>query len=88
MTLATLEKARQEDDPEVVTGGGLDFGINSYHLRMLCESGWNGGGGYTPEQVGDMTPDQIYFRLCEIDLLKRNKEGRRVRKVPVYSRKR
>ena len=37
---------------------------------MLCENPWNGGAGYTPAEVGAMTPDQIYFRLCNADLLK------------------
>jgi len=37
---------------------------------MLCDNPWNGGGGYLPQQVAEMTPDQIYFRLCDIDLLK------------------
>jgi len=37
---------------------------------MLCENPWEGGAGYTPQQVADMTPDQIYFRLCDKDLLK------------------
>ena len=39
-------------------------------VRLLCENPWNGGGGYTPEQVGRMTPDQAYMRLCEHGLLK------------------
>ncbi len=68
-------------------GGGLDFGITVYHLRMLCESGWNGGGGYTPSQVGEMSPDQIFFRLCDIEMLRRDKKGRRIRKVPLFKRK-
>ena len=51
-----------------------------WHLRMLTENSWNGGAGYTPQQVGDMTPDQIMFRLCELDLL-RAKPGKRVRKL-------
>jgi len=57
---------------EVVDGGGLLGGVTAYHLRMLCESEWNGGAGYAPEQVGRMTLDQICFRLCEASLLKRD----------------
>lgn len=37
---------------------------------MLCENPWSGGGGYTPEQVGRMTLDQIMFRLCDLDFLR------------------
>jgi len=43
---------------------------------MLCESGWNGGGGYTPQQVSQMTLDQIWFRLCDEKILKREVGGR------------
>jgi hypothetical protein len=54
----------------IVDGSGLLGGITAYHLRMLCENPWSGGGGYTPEQVGRMTLDQIMFRLCDLDLLR------------------
>ncbi len=40
-------------------------GLAPAHIRMLCESGWEGGGGYTPSQVGDMTLDQIFMRLAD-----------------------
>ena len=40
-------------------------GIGVYEIRILCESQWEGGGGYTPQQVGDMTPDQVYLRLID-----------------------
>lgn len=53
-------------------GAGLLGGIEAYHLRMLCENPWNGGAGYTPEQVGRMTLDQICFRLVDAKLLKRS----------------
>lgn len=45
-------------------------GVTAYHLRMLTENPWNGGGGFTWEQVGRMTLDQIFGRLCEMDILK------------------
>ncbi len=45
-------------------------------MRLLCNNPFDGGGGYTPEQVGDMTPDQVYFRLCDIKFLKTRKSGR------------
>ena len=38
---------------------------------MLCENEWNGGAGYTPNEVGNMTPDQIYFRLIDKGILKK-----------------
>jgi hypothetical protein len=38
---------------------------------MLCENTFNGGGGYTPQEVGQMSLDQIWFRLCNIEILKR-----------------
>lgn len=66
------------DPDETVECGGLLGGINAYHLRRLCESPWEGGGGYTPEQVGRMTPDQVWFRLCNLDILKR--AGERTKK--------
>lgn len=37
---------------------------------MLCENPWEGGGGYTPTQVGQMTLDQAWSRLCDSDLLR------------------
>ncbi len=43
--------------------------MNAYHLRILCDNPWEGGGGYTTEQVANMTLDQIWFRLCDKDLL-------------------
>jgi hypothetical protein len=54
-------------------------GITAYHFRLLCENPWQGGGGYTPEDVGNMTLDQIWFRLCDKGILK-NKIGDRVMK--------
>ena len=48
---------------------------------MLTESTFNGGGGYTLEQVGQMTPDQIWCRLCDMDMLK-NEIGSRTKTMP------
>ena len=50
-------------------------GLNAYHFRMLCECPMNGGGGYTPQQVGDMTLDQIWFRVCDAEVLKMKSGG-------------
>lgn len=52
-------------------------GVTAYHLRMLTENPWNGGGGFTWEQVGRMTLDQIFGRLCDMDILK-HEIGKRI----------
>lgn len=39
-------------------------------IRQLCENPFEGGAGYTPQQVAAMTPDQIYFRLVEKGVFK------------------
>jgi hypothetical protein len=44
------------------------------------ESPWEGGGGYTPEEIGRMSLDQIWSRLCKMEVLKRD-VGSRVEKV-------
>jgi len=69
-----------DDEEEIVESSGLLGGVTAHYLRMLCENPWNGGGGYTPEQVGRMSLDQIWFRLCDIEVLKR-KVGGRVEKM-------
>ena len=45
-------------------------GIGVYEVRILCESSFEGGGGYTAQQVGDMTPDMVYMRLIDRKRLK------------------
>lgn len=40
-------------------------GITAYHIRILCENTFEGGAGYTPNEVGDMTLDQVFMRLVE-----------------------
>ena len=51
-------------------------------IRMLCEDPFNSGGaGYTLSQVAQMTPDQVWFRLCDKDILKDKRFGGRVRKM-------
>jgi len=65
-----------DDEEEIVESSGLLGGVTAHYLRMLCENPWNGGGGYTPEQVGRMSLDQIWFRLCDIEVLKRKVGGR------------
>lgn len=34
-------------------------------MRRLCENGLEGGYGYRPEEVGKLTPDQIFFLLTD-----------------------
>lgn len=60
--------------------GGLLGGLNAYHFRILCESSMNGGGGYLPSELGEMSLDQLWFRLCDTEILKR-KVGDRMEKV-------
>ena len=45
-------------------------GIGPKHIRILCESGWNGGYGYTPQAVGDMTLDSIFMLLADRKVLR------------------
>jgi hypothetical protein len=56
------------------------FGVTTWHLRMLTENPWNEGAGYSYEEVGRMTPDQVYHRLCDANVLRR-KGGRRTAKA-------
>ena len=58
------------DDGEVYCGGLLS-GINAYHIRILTENVMNGGGGYTYDEVERMTLDQVWHRLCAMDILKK-----------------
>lgn len=59
------------EDSERIDVGGLLGGLTAYHIRILCDNPWDGGAGYTIEQVGQMTLDQIWARLCDRDVLKR-----------------
>lgn len=65
-------------DEEVVIedDGGLLRGITSYHLRMLTENVMEGGGGFDPRDVAEWSLDQIFFRLCDVELLKKGVGGR------------
>ena len=72
------EKGETKD--EEVVSAGLLGGVSAIHLRMLMDNPWEGGGGFTPEQVGRFTIDQVWCRLCERDILKKD-VGRRVQKM-------
>lgn len=62
---SALREADRSDDEDQIGSGGLMFGLNCRMLRALCDNPWEGGGGYTPQEVALMTPDQAYFRLCD-----------------------
>ena len=64
------------EEEEVTEGSGLLGGLTAWHLRVLTESPWDGGGGYTLEEVGRMSLDQIWSRLCKMDILKQDVGGR------------
>lgn len=72
------EKGETKD--EEVVSSGLLGGVTAYHLRILIDNPWSGGAGYTLEQVSRMTLDQIWSRLCEIDILKKD-IGKRTQKM-------
>lgn len=38
-------------------------------LRVLCESPFTGGGGYSPREVATWTPDQVYFRAASVEAI-------------------
>jgi hypothetical protein len=45
-------------------------GIGPKHIRLLCDNPWDGGRGYRPSDVGDMTLDQIFFLICDRENLR------------------
>lgn len=51
-------------------------GLGPYHIRILCNNTFDGGMGYTPEQVGDMTLDQVFMLLCDKKILRANTRHR------------
>ena len=71
---------RADESGEIVESSGLLGGVTAWQLRVLVENPWEGGGGYTWEQVGRMTLDQIFGRLCDKEFLKR-KVGDRTQKI-------
>lgn len=46
---------------------------------MLCANSWEGGGGYTPGEVGDMTLDMASMRLAELKHLRDGTSERSVK---------
>lgn len=59
------EEATEEERPR-----DLMCGIGPKHIRLLCDSPWDGGRGYLPKDVGDMTLDQVFFLLCDRENLR------------------
>ena len=56
-------------------------GLSAFHLRLLCDSWWEGGHGYSLRDVGDMTLDQICTMLCDRKIL-RAEPGERTTAMP------
>lgn len=44
---------------------GLLYGITPWHVRVLCDNVMEGGRGYTPQQVGEMTLDQVLMLMTD-----------------------
>lgn len=45
-------------------------GITPAHIRKLSDSPWEGGKGYPPQVVGDMTLDMVYMLLTDFENLR------------------
>ena len=58
-------------------------GVTPKNIRILCDNPYEGGGGYTPREVGDMTLDQFYMRTVEFKLLRSPKATRTLDAVPL-----
>lgn len=54
-------------------------GIAPYHIQLLCKSGWEGGFGYHPSQVGELTLDEIFMLLADSKNLRRH--GEKIRSI-------
>lgn len=52
-------------------------------IRELCNSPFDGGAGYTPQQVGDMTLDQIFMRRTDIKYLRSHHTTRTTSEMPI-----
>jgi len=49
---------------------------------MLIENPWDGGAGYTPQQVAQMTPGQIWFRLVDKKIINKGAVRRTAKMEP------
>ncbi len=55
------------------------WGITAWHVNILCGNTFEGGYGYSPAVVGDMTLDQIFMVFTERKLLR--SRGTRTQKM-------
>lgn len=51
-------------------------GIGPWHIRILCDHPWEGGFGYSPQQVGTFTLDQIFMLFANRKILRSRKKAR------------
>ena len=63
-------RGTEEATEETERPRDLLCGIGPKHIRLLCDSPWEGGRGYLPKDVGNMTLDQVFFLLCDRDNLR------------------
>ena len=76
MKLPSSSEEQGSEEEDVNMSGGLAFFITPKMIRMLCENAWDGGRGYTPREVGDMTLDQILMCMADKKVL-RDSRGRK-----------
>lgn len=63
----------------------LMWGVGTREVRLLVDNPWEGGGGYTPYQVGRMTLDEIYMRLTDAKILRAGINNTRTARLPAYA---
>lgn len=54
-------------------------GITPYHIRALCDNHWEGGLGQDPNDVGNMTLDQIFMMLTDKKFIRKDPDHRAAR---------
>lgn len=47
-------------------------GFAPWHVRILCNNPFEGGLGYTPQQVGDLTLDEAFMLMTDKAVLRRS----------------
>lgn len=70
MSFSEDRGTEEAGDDEINRPRDLLCGLGPKHIRLLCDNPWEGGRGYRPSDVGDMTLDQIFFLLCDRDNLR------------------